>query len=112
MRRAQMHRSASVKSRSMRLRVTSIELGKENIMFNRLIIVLAAISLVGSSVASGALTAPYHGAGKARHLSGAYASEEAIGAEFAPVGGVDQWSQGFRDDAFAPRYHGGPKSPY
>jgi hypothetical protein len=95
-------------------------------MSNRLMIVLAAISLVGSSVASGALAAPHHvagkarhlsvakyqGAGKVRHLSGAYASEEAIGAEFAPVGEVDQWSQGFRDDASAPRYHGGPKSPY
>ena len=75
-------------------------------------IVLTTISLVGSSVASGAWAAPYHGAGQDRHFSGANASEEAIGAWYASVGEVDQSSQGFRDAASAPRYHGGPKSPY
>jgi hypothetical protein len=85
---------------------------KENIMSSRLMIVLTTISLVGSSVATGALAAPYHGAGKARHLSGADASEEAIGAWYASVGEVDQSSQGFRYDTSTPRYHGGPKSSY
>ena len=33
-------------------------------MSNRLMILLTTISLVGSSVATGALAAPYHGAGK------------------------------------------------
>jgi hypothetical protein len=85
---------------------------KENIMSSRLMIVLTTISLVGSSVATSALAAPYHGAGKARHLSGANASEEAFGAEFAAVREVDQSSQGFRGDTSTPRYHGGPKSSY
>jgi hypothetical protein len=77
---------------------------------NRLMIVLTAISLVGSSVASGALAAPYHGTGQARHFSGANASEEAIGAWYSAVGKVDLSS--LRDEETAPRYHGGPKSPY
>jgi hypothetical protein len=79
---------------------------------NRFMIVLTTITLVGSSVASGALAAPHQKAGKALHFDGAYASEETIGAWYASVGEVDQSSRGFRDDASTPRYHGGPKSPY
>ena len=81
-------------------------------MSNRLMIVLTTLSLVGPSVASGALAAPHRGAGTPRHLTGANVSKQTIGALYASVGEFDQSSRSFGDDASAPRYHGGPKSPY
>ena len=80
-------------------------------MSSKLMIVLTTISIVGSSVASGALADPYHGAGEARYFSGT-TSEEANGAGYAVVGEVNQSGYGFGRDVSEPRYHGGPKSPY
>jgi hypothetical protein len=82
-------------------------------MSSRLKIVIATISIVGSSVvASGALAHPYHAAahpyraaGEARYFSGAY-------ARYAAVGELDQSGYGFGDDVSKPRYQGGPKAPY
>ena len=77
-------------------------------MSSKLMIVLATISIVGSSVASETLAAPYHGVGEARYFSGPNASEEANGAGYAAVGEVNQSGYGVG----GPRYHGGPKSAY
>ena len=83
-------------------------------MLSKLMIVLTTITIVGSSVASGALAAPYHGAGEdrgageARYFSGANASEHADGAGYAAVGEVNNSGYGVSE----PRYHGGPKSAY
>ena len=77
-------------------------------MSSRLMIVVTTISIVGSSLATGALAAPHHTAGEARYFSGANSSEESN----AFVGEVNRSGYGFGDHVSKPQYRGGPKSSY
>jgi hypothetical protein len=81
-------------------------------MSNRLMIVLTAIGIAGSSVPGPALADPLHGAGQARYFSGANAAEQADGAGYAAVGEASYAGHGLGDDGSEPRYHGGPKRAY
>jgi hypothetical protein len=95
-----------------RAAVIERDLRKENTMSSRLMIVFATVGIVGASVASGALAAPYHRGGDARYFSGVNVSDDVYGARYAAVGDVNPWGYGFGADGSGPRYHGGPKSSY
>jgi hypothetical protein len=62
-------------------------------MSSKLMIVLTTVSIVGSSIASEALAASYHGG--PRYFSGANASRQADGAGYSAFGSVNQPAYGF-----------------
>ena len=66
-------------------------------MSKTLMIVLSTISVVGSSIASGALAAAYHGG--PRYFSGANASKHAGGAGYGAFGSVNPPAYGFGSSA-------------
>ena len=66
-------------------------------MSRTLMIVLSTISVVGSSIASGALAASYHGG--PRYFSGANASKHAGGAGYGAFGSVNPPAYGFGSSA-------------
>ena len=77
-------------------------------MSRKLLIVVTTISIVGSSIASGALADTVDG----RYFNGVSNSEEATGARYGVVGEMNRSGYGFGGGVTEPRYHGGPKSPY
>jgi hypothetical protein len=81
-------------------------------MSRKLMIVVTAIGMVGSSIASGALADQYRDAVDGRYFSGASNSEEAAGARYGVAGEINRSGYGFGGGVNEPRYHGGPKSPY
>ena len=81
-------------------------------MSRKLMIVVTTISIVGSSIASGALADQYRGAVDGRYFSGVSNSEEATGARYGVAGEMNRSGYGFGGGVTEPRYHGGPKSPY
>jgi hypothetical protein len=80
-------------------------------MSRKLMIVVTTISIVGSSIASGALADQYRGAVDGRYFSGNN-SEEATGARYGVAGEMNRSGYGFGGGVTEPRYRGGPKSPY
>ena len=66
-------------------------------MSRTLIIVLSTISVVGSSVASGAMAASYHGG--PRYFSGGSAPRQANGAGYSAFGSVNPPAYGFGSSA-------------
>jgi hypothetical protein len=70
---------------------------KETIMSSKLMIVVTTISIVGSSIASGAMAASYHGG--PRYFSDANPSRPADGAGYAAFGSVNRPAYGFGSSA-------------